>query len=197
MTRPMRWPVFFTLAYLALGVELGLAPLWSIGGVTPSPVWVLVVFVAMSAPPTIAIWSALLMGAALDLSHIYGTAGGVTDLVLIGPMTLGFLVGAWVTLQFRSAVYRGSPIALAVMTALAGAFAFLVATAVVAARAFPFLTNEPIENWTASGELVHRALQLLYTTCLAIPMGSLLLRLVRWFGFEPSKGGVLTGHARR
>jgi hypothetical protein len=187
----MRWPVFLIAAYVAIALDEGLGLALSIPdatGVRPRFALILAVFVALAAPGLTAAWAALLLGVLVDLTTPVLTGAG-RSAVLVGPWALGFFVGAYVGLQLRGLVFRDSPLTLAVMVLVVGAFVHLVATAVLWARGFSWLLGEPLgADWSASGQLVHGFFELIYTALAAVPVGWLLFRTEPLWAFQPAKG---------
>ncbi len=66
----MRWILYFILAYILLGLQLGLAPYIAYRDVPPNLLILLVVFIALNAPREEALLVSLLIGALQDLSSL-------------------------------------------------------------------------------------------------------------------------------
>jgi rod shape-determining protein MreD len=186
----MNWLVFVISALLALALDKGLATLWHLGHVVPSPVLVLAIFIAVAAPPRVSLWAALLLGVLLDLTSPYPRPGSPTDLVIMGPTALGFFAGAYLVLQLRAMVFRHTPLSLGVLTFAAGILAHLVTVALLTFRGLP-LMGGGIPGFDAADQLLLRFLGILYTSVLALPLGWLLFRYRRWWHFVPgpARGG--------
>jgi len=179
----MNWLVFAVFGCVALMAQVGLKPIWlielsAVGDLSPSVLLVLLVYIGLHAPTWPVMWAALAMGLAAEV-----TATPMPDAVLLGPRTLGFLAGAYAILQLRSMVFRESLLAFLVLVLIVGLFVELVTVALLTARGIPWPLGEPIPGWSAADELVHRFLELLYTAGLAIPLGLLLFRTRRAWGF--------------
>ena len=117
---------FAIACYAVLLLQVGLRPWLDLGGVVPSFLLVLAVFVALSATATAALGGAIVLGVIADaLSSPYP---GFTPL---GPLAAGYFVGVYAVLQVRGMLFRNSVLTLAVMTLLAGLFAELVAVVLV------------------------------------------------------------------
>ena len=185
----MRWTVFFVFAYLFLALETGLDKLLAYNNASPSFLLVLAVFVGLSAPRTAVVWSLLILGLLTDLTGSYYTVKQ-ESLWLIGPAALGYLCGAVVILQLRGLVYRDSAIALAVMVFVIGIFVCLVTIAVLALRGLPWLPwsiGDPIADWSAAAALAQAFGELVYCALAALPLGLILTRTARVWGFQTSK----------
>lgn len=192
----MRWSVFFIFAYVFLAVEAGLDRLLAYGGVSPSFLLVLGVFVGLSAPKMTVVWSMLILGLLTDLTHDY-TMADQQILWLIGPATLGYLCGALVVLQLRALVVRESAIALAVMVFVVGVFVYLVVVAMLTLRGLPWPTANPIADWSAADELAQGFFKLLYSAILALPLGLVLTKTEPLLAFLPGKSRAHHHHRQR
>ena len=91
----MRWAAFVTMLFITLAAELSLRPvltIHSMGGISPSFIAPLAVFVAMFAPRMTALWSCWLLGLLLDLSTPLVPRDGGSFYVL-GPYAIGYVFG--------------------------------------------------------------------------------------------------------
>lgn len=186
----MRWPVALLAFYVAIGLELGLRPALSVGvggggGAGPSFVLPLVVFVALFAPGTVALWCALGAGLVLDLVHAVGAAGGAGAVSVPGPEALAMCAGAGLVLWARQATIRGNPLTMIVMTVFAG-----LAGAVVHGGIFW------VRSWYGEGlgwewsQVGTRLLSALLSGGSAAALTVVLFPLMKLFRFDES-------HARR
>ncbi|MAE63271.1 MAG: hypothetical protein CMJ18_03280 [Phycisphaeraceae bacterium] len=195
----MRWFVFAIAAFIMLSLDQGLRVLLRIpgsDGVAPSFMLVLAVFVMISAPRRTAFWAALTCGLLVDLS-LPRSAGQATDFALIGPMALGYLAGAAVTVELRGLIFRDSPVAFGALVLIAGTFVHLVAVALLTLRGLPYPAFiDAINGWSAADELVRRFFELLYSAVLAVPLGLLLIWSDRFWAFGPQTTGP-SSRARR
>ncbi len=105
---------------------------------------------------------------------------------IIGPASLGYLVGAYVVLQLRALVFRESVITLAALVFTTGIFIQLVIVGIYTMRGLPWLTAQPVEGWNTADQLVNRFFILLYTTVMVVPIGALLLRRRPSGAFPPA-----------
>ena len=193
----MRWPVFAIMGYLLLVLDTGLSTLLAVNGISPSLTLILLAFVALWANPMAAAWAALALGLAVDLNTPIQTAHLATDAVLIGPAALAYLTGAYVTVQLRGMLFRDSPLAVAVLVLVAGAFVNLVIVAMLTLRGLPWPIAEPLHGWSAADQLVARFFGLLYTAAVAVPAGYLLIRTQGLWGFHPHLGKGPAHHQAR
>ena len=193
----MRWPVFLIVAYLVMVLQVGLAPHIGFdtrfGRVEPQVVLLLAVFVALSAPTATTVVACSILGFLLDLASVYSVvryndAGAViqqSPLVLVGPYTLGYMIGGYMVVQFRPMLFRQHPMTVAAMMFICGAAVHITVAAIFTARRF----YEPLEGFTAQAELAKRGMSLLYSAgiglVLALPLGV----LAPYFGFQPVKAG--------
>lgn len=156
----MNWIVFVVVAWISFGIERALTPVFdrASGGVSPSLVVPLLVFVALYAPRRHALWGAIALGFVWDLlSPLTHADGG--SLNLIGPYTLGCLVAAQFVLSVRGMVIRRNPLTLMALSFGAAFIAHLVLVAIVTLRA---LAGDHVA-WDASDELFQRLFSSFYT----------------------------------
>lgn len=177
----MRWPIFAIAAYLALVLQTGFKGMVHLGGVTPSLLLILLVYVGLSAPPLAVLWAGAVLGLLYDLSAAVPATG--VPLYVVGAGVLGFMVGGYATLQIRALVFRNSSVTVAIAVFFSGIMVHLVIVAMLTVRGVPFVPGEVIAGWAAADQLIQRFLELLYSTIVAIPLGRLLLWTDRWWGF--------------
>jgi cell shape-determining protein MreD len=162
----------------------GIFTLRSTGSITPQAMPCLVVFIALFAPETMALFVALCLGILVDLSPGHGQLGGGAH--LIGPNALGFFVTTLLILRVRNVVFRRR-----IMT-----IAFFAAGAVIvtaAVQAFVLITRSfmPWNPALAGGgfeELVKLFGIAIYTGLLAVPLGWCLLSTIGVWKFHSPTG---------
>src|SRR5947208_13138077 len=96
----MRWPAYFILVYVAVGVQVGAGEFLRVGGARPDLVLLAVIFIAINAPR-----DAALLGA-------FGI-GLIQDLVSLSPLGLYALAYSLVgmfTVSTQELVYRAHPL---------------------------------------------------------------------------------------
>jgi rod shape-determining protein MreD len=181
----MNWLVFTLSAYVFLLLQAGLKPLLGIPdaqGVSPNFLLILAVYVGLMAPARTVAWGMLALGVIANL-----LPGPVPAGPILGPEALGYLAGAFAVLQLRTLVFRESVVSLSIMVFVVGIFIQLVTVALYTARGLPFLLGDPVSAWSASDELVHRFLELIYSAAVAVPVGAVLIRLAGAFNFIPGQ----------
>lgn len=173
----MNWPATLILGYLFMGAELGLRDGLGLspGGASPSLVVPFVVFIALHAPTTPALWTAILMGLCVDLT----TQRGPEGLVIVGPNALGFLLGAYFVLTIRGFMIRRNPWVLVLLSILTSMLAGIV---VVAIFSFRKIYHEPID-FGSGHQLIERFFASLMTGGAALIVAALLFPVVGVFGF--------------
>ncbi len=175
----MRWPAYFLLAYVAVGVQLGVGAFAPVRGVGPDLVLLVVVFVSLNAPRAEALVGGVLLGA-------------MQDLVTLQPLGLfAFAYGLVAYGVSRSAehVRRAHPLTHVALALFGGAVTGVVLVAHDCVRpAGPAVVS--------AGTVVARAVRIgprtaavsaLYTTVLAPFVLGPLSRLHRFFGFDPAR----------
>ncbi len=181
----MNWLVFGLVAWVALGLELGLRPAMAIGDtpVAPSFVLPLVVFVALHASAKHARWAALLMGLLLDLTWAIPVRDA-PPVVLAGPYALGMLLAAQLVLTLRGVVISKNPLTLVVVTLFAGIVLQIVVVALVTLRAIPLPWLGDVTAWRPAAELIRRLGAAAYTAGVALPLSFVLYALQPAFSFH-------------
>ncbi len=183
----MNWLIFSIATYVFLLLQVGLTSLLGIPdaqGVTPNFLMILAVYVGLMAPAKTVAWGMLAIGLIANL-----IPGPVPGGPILGPETLGYLAGAFAVLQLRTLVFRESVMSLVIMVFVVGIFIQLVTVALYTGRGLPFLLGDPVPAWSASDQLVHRFLELLYSAVAAVPIGFVLIRLKPGFNFTAGPRG--------
>ncbi|MGD0387321.1 MAG: rod shape-determining protein MreD [Tepidisphaeraceae bacterium] len=106
----MRWPSFFILAYVALGLQAGLARAIEWNGAVPNFVLLAVVFIALNAPRDAALLACFILGAMHDLTS-QGT---------LGLLAFSYGLVATFVLGIQQAVRRRHPLTHFMLALLAG-----------------------------------------------------------------------------
>ncbi len=176
----MRWIAWFILAYVSLGVQLGLGGYWRVAGAAPGIVLLAVIFIAVNAPRDSALLGCFVMGAMQDLvtqqpMGLYAIAYGLVAMFVVGTQTV---------------VYKRHPLTHFSLGLVAG---LMVAAVVLVhgwihppgpaipadggAAAFPAVRLTPVILFKSA----------LYTAILAPLVLGLLQRLEKIFAFEPQR----------
>lgn len=185
----MRFALFLIVLAVALAADASLMPALELGGAVPSAVAALVTFVVLLASRDAAWLAAVVAGVAVDLTAPLTFDGGV--FVVVGPWALGFAFGTQLLLTIRGMLVRRNPLAIAAATFVLLMSATLVWCAVWSLRAW---LPESLPPW--GGESVLRAFAeksrwALWSAVVALPVGWLLLRTVRAWGFPGVAGRTL------
>lgn len=172
--------VFAFVAWIAMGLEIALPPVLDAGsgGVHPSFLIPLVVFVALHADQRPTLWAALILGLLADLTRPVAMIDGGTA-IIPGPHALGFLLAAQLTLALRGMVMRRNPLTLMVLSVVAAAVSSLVVISIMTART---VGNHALE-WSGPGQLLPGLLSALYTALTALVMSFPLFAAAPVFGF--------------
>lgn len=98
----MRWPAFFILAYVAVGLQLGMGDFVRVGaaGARPDLVLLAVLFIAINAPRDAALLGAFGIGLAKDL----------TTLSPLGLYAIAYSLVGMFTVAAHTLVYRAHPV---------------------------------------------------------------------------------------
>ena len=179
----MRWPIYAIFVYLALALEGGLSAALAIDRVSPSFLLPLMVFIALCARPSVALWAALIMGVLADATQTFQAPERVLDLAVLGPVALGYLGAAGLVLKLREIVFRQSTLTMAALVFLAGLVVHLIAVGLLSLRVMPWTPGERLAGWDAADQLTYRFLALLYTSVITVPLGMVLLRTEKLWGF--------------
>lgn len=176
---------FVVIAWVLLGLELGLKSALELGstGVAPSFVIPLGIFIAMGATPVRAVWSCVALGLLLDLTSSVPAVAG--DPVVLGPWALGMALAAQLVLAIRAMMIRRNPLTLAFLSAVGMAVAQVVVVALLTARSLAYGDLA----WNAGSQLVHRLGSSLYTGVLALVMALALIPMASILGLQ-------LGHSR-
>ena len=162
----MRWPAYFLLAYVMVGVQIGVGAYAQVRGVGPDLVLLVVVFVALHAPRAEAVVGGLLLG-------------GMQDLVTLQPLGLfAAAYGLTAAAVTRAApdVRRGHPLTHVAMALGGGAITGVL-----------LVVHDHVHPGSAAARVGPRvaAVSALYTAVLAPFVIGPLDRLNRLFGFGP------------
>jgi rod shape-determining protein MreD len=177
----MRWPVFAIFAFTAVVVQLSLRnvlTLRELWGITPDVTACLVVFVALFAHRSAALWGAWMIGLLLDLAP----QSVATGYHILGVNALGYTAGAFAILQMRTMVFRRRALTMGFLTVLCVIAASLVTVMLLAIRSwYPGeLPYGPLSDFG------RRLLIGVYSGLVAIPLGWLLGMTLPLWGFQSS-----------
>lgn len=172
--------VFAFAAWVCFGLEFALPPVLDAGsgGVHPSFVIPLLVFVALHAEARPTLWAALVLGILTDLLVPVPLRDG-GSVVIPGPHALGFLLAAQMTMSMRGMVIRRNPLTLVVLSIAAS---LIVTIAVVAIMGMRTIGDSGMA-WGGARELIPGVWSALYTALSALVMSFPLFAATGVFGF--------------
>jgi hypothetical protein len=174
---------FILLAWVLLGLELGLKSALELGdtGIAPSFVVPLGIFIALGAPPTRAVWFCIVLGVLMDLTSsapvVAGGAGGST---IVGPWALGMALAAQLVLALRGMMIRTQPLTMGFLSALGMGVAQIVIVAILTAHN---LFHGDLA-WRAGAELGHRLGSAAYTGVMGFVMALVLVPMAPMVGLQ-------------
>jgi rod shape-determining protein MreD len=183
----MKWPLPLLLGYLLLAFQPAVGEALRLGrqGPTASIIMPLAVFIALFAGHRAAIWSALALGLAIDLTTLRGTDA----MVIAGPHALGYAAAAYFVLTSRPLVMRRNPFTLMLMSILAEGLSSVVVVFVFAVRRGIWWNSwADVPRHALLSELGDRLLGSLYTGLPALALSLVFFPLLPWFGFQDSAG---------
>jgi hypothetical protein len=186
----VRWTAFALFAWLLLGLEVGFKDALHLGssGVAPSFVIPFAVFIALTAPPTAAVWACLILGLGLDLTTAVPVReGAIGSPTLVGPYALGLALASQLVLAIRGMLIRQNPLTMGVISFLASCLLYLVVAAMLAVRVL--LPYHDAVAMHSLSELLGRLGSAAYTGVLAVVMAFILFPLAPLLG-------VHVGHSR-
>lgn len=170
----MKAVTFALLAWVFLGLELGLKAALGFGqtSVAPSFVFVLLTFIAMSATPRQTAWSAIVLGLLMDVTNQFYLKGRLQPAVVIGPHVVAYLVASQLVLTLRGVMIRRNPFTLGFL-----AFVGALVCGVVLVGVFSLRTLLDDRVWETSRELWNGAKSALYTGIAGVPLALVLMPL--------------------
>jgi rod shape-determining protein MreD len=176
----MNWFVFILIAWVCFGLELALLPVFDAGsgGVHPSMVVPLLVFIAINAPRRPTLWCAITLGIVMDLLRPIPAVDGGTFTV-IGPHALGYLLGVHFVLAVRGMLISRNPLTMVVMSILVMLIAQIVVVSMFTARGI----GDSSLIWDAGIQLRQGLFSSLYTGISALLLSFVFFALGPFFGF--------------
>jgi rod shape-determining protein MreD len=183
----MRWLAYFILAYIVLGVQLGIGAHARVGGATPNLVLLAALFVAINAPRDVALLGCFAMGLMQDML--------TTQTLGLYALSYG-LVGLLVT-SSQQVVLRGHPVAHALLGLSGAALTNLIL--LVHGWVHPPGPSMVIDGHATSAMRVSFGVLFygtIYTTMLAPVLLGVLQRIRGMFAFEPQRRSRVPMFAR-
>ena len=184
----MRWVTYFILAYLALGVQVGLGDYASYQGATPNLVLLAALFIAINAPRDAALLGCFMMGLFHDLlTHqppgLFALSYGLVGLLVAGS---------------NQVVYREHPLTHFTFALVGG----IIVAVIVLLHGWIHPTGVAETRWVGGSGAVPATQvsvgaarpsaglefgRALYTAVLAPVVIGVLQRMKRAFGFQSAK----------
>lgn len=191
----MNWLLFAPLAVLLVVLDASFMPVFRLGETWPQWTPGLVVFAALWAPRSAALWAAFLAGLFRDLSRPE-IAADLEAIRVLGPEALGWLFGATFVLAIRRSLLRRHPAAVAAAT-----FAFLVLSTLVWGGIWSLrsMLPESVAPWPPGGALAavgDRIAGDAFSALATIPLAWALARLRPWWGFPGAAWAAPAGVRR-
>jgi len=167
-------------AWVGFGLETALPPVLDAGsgGIHPSFIIPLLVFVALHAEARVAIWTAVALGLMTDLL-IPAITQNATAVVVPGPHALGYLLAAQLVIASRGMVIRHNPLTLVVLSVLASLAASISVVAILGIRT---LVDDSVA-WGGASALASGFWSALYTSLSALVLSFPLFAAAPLFGF--------------
>ena len=182
----MRGSIAIVATILALAFDSSFGSvltLRSVGSLTPQAMPILVVFIALFAPESLALVVAIILGIMVDLSIGHELAGGAH---LIGPHALGFLITTLLILKMRNIVFRRRVLTVTVFAASAIIVIGSVHAMVLLLRGM--LPWNPAVLGGGFGEFIKLVGTAIYTGLFAVPLGWCLLSTIGMWKFHSPTG---------
>lgn len=174
------------LGWLAIGLETGLKQTLSVklGSVVGAPSFVipLVVFIALCAPHSAALWASLLLGVGVDL--MAPRASGPSSVTVVGPYAIGMVLACQMVLIARGLVFRRNPLTVMALSLPAALVCHIWVCAVFTARR---VFDSGFE-WSAGSEVVSRALSSVLTLGTGLTLGLMMMPLAGLLGMATMRG---------
>jgi rod shape-determining protein MreD len=164
----MRWLAYFILAYLTLGLQVGLRGQIDVGSASPNLVLLIVIFISINAPRDAALLGCFGLGVLQDLCTMQP----------LGVYAVSYGLIAMFTVSTQQVVYRGHPLthfSLALVGSLMTSFIILLQGWIRGPERVPFLV------------LFYSSL---YTAVLAPLVLGALQRIRRAFSFQSPRKRV-------
>jgi rod shape-determining protein MreD len=172
----MRWITYFILAYLTLGLQIGLAPYLRYQGAAPNLVLLAVIFIAINAPHDAALLGAFALGVLQDLLTQQQP----------GLFALSYGLVAMFVVSTQQVVYKSHPLTHLSLAVAAG----LMTACIILLHGW---LHPPGPKW-AEGHMAAARLspgveftRVIYTAVLAPFVLGVLQRMKRAFAFQPAR----------
>jgi len=181
----VNWLAFAMVAWISLGLDVGLRDALRLGesSVAPSFVLPFAVYIMLSTPARTATWAAVALGLALDLMWVM-PRDDVAALNVVGPHALGLVVAAQLVLAARGIVIRNF-LSLGILSMAAASVSHIVVVALLLLRS---LLIEPLE-FSATEQLQTRLLSAVLTGGLGLALAFVYKAIEPLMGFNLDRYG--------
>lgn len=174
---------FIIIAWLFLGLELGLKDALALGpaNIAPSFVYCLLTFIAMFSQAPRPTWVALALGLLMDLTARVPLRDGAGTITVLGPHIIAYVLSVQLVTSLRGVVIKRNPLTVGFLALLGSLVAQVALVAVYSIRLW---WNDPIFAIGAapSGELLARLASAPYTGALGVLVATALFPLSHWMG---------------
>ena len=183
----MRWPVYFLILYVMLGLQVGLGDLAQFKGVGPNLVLLMVVFISLSAPREEALLGAVILGLMQDL----------VSLQPLGLFAVSYGAVAYIVTAVAPLASHRHPLTHVAMTFVGACLTGLLL--ILHDRIHPIAAAVNVEGETLRAVRVGprvAAVMIVYTTLLSPVVIWLLQRTETWFDFRADGGNRVSLRVR-
>jgi len=180
----VNWLAFALIAWIVVGLEVGLKSALALGNTAIAPSFVVpyATFVALCAQPRQAFWACLVLGLMIDLTSVTSLRNGDV-ITVMGPYALGLILGGQLVLTMRGIMMRQNPLTLVVLAVLASIIMHVIVVAIMTTRS---LFGDPIV-WDPMEQIVERLGASLYTGVAAGLMSLVLFPMAPVLGFAAGR----------
>ncbi len=173
----MRWSAFFILAYLLIGVQIGISHAGSATAAHPAIVLLGAVFIALNAPRKVALLACFILGLIQDLMTLQP----------LGVSAVEYALVALLVVNAQDVVYRNHPLTHAFLGLVCGLLGAV--TLLMHAWIYGLLRRKLNEAGLPVGR---ELLGVLYTALAAPVVLGILQRMTRYFGFRTVRAASRT-----
>ena len=175
----MRWFTFIFAAVFCVAMDDSLMRVLSIGPtlqVQPRLTMALIVFIALLAPRSHALWACWILGLIMDLTWDIQVEGSTrVQQNIIGPHAIAAVTCCLAVLTVRTSVFRQRALTIGLVAFGGMALTHLIVVIIFGIRSW-YPTDVVWSTLPFGQELARRFLIAAYTGALAIPVGWLLVR---------------------
>lgn len=167
--------------WIFLGLELGLKDALALGPgrIAPSFMFCFVTYLAMLSPQPKAVWAAIALGLAMDLTFkIPLREGAVGTATFFGPHALAYALAVQLIIALRGLVIKRNPLTMGLLALLGSIVAQVTLVGIFSIRLW---IGDPLAI-TPSAELMGRLGSSVYTGVLGVLLALVLIPLSPFLG---------------